>query len=236
MGSNDSEIVLYNSRRCPWAHRAHVALTELNISFREEIVDLDKPRTPEYLAINPRGLVPSVLVNGHILTESAIVAQFFADREPTHLVPTTGTEEAALKRARIAFFADTYNTKVQTHNNKITGSKDDAEAEEYAQAGVAGIVKEIEPLLADAGPFFGGSEKFTLAEVLVGPFIARLVTLTEEGVWPSSYVPSLQKQAPNFWKWATAVANHPSLVEGYGREDVIRLAKQRAAKARAQSQ
>ena len=70
----------------------------------------------------------------------------------------------------------------------------------------------------------------------MGPFIARLVTLTEEGVWPSSYVPSLQKQAPNFWKWATAVANHPSLVEGYGREDVIRLAKQRAAKARAQSQ
>lgn len=52
------EIILYTNHGCPWAHRAHIALAELGLPFQEEIIDLSVPRTPEYLAVNPRGLVP----------------------------------------------------------------------------------------------------------------------------------------------------------------------------------
>lgn len=79
------------------AHRAHIALAELGISFEEEIIDLSVPRTAEYLAINPRGLVPSLSYNGQIITESAVVCQFLADAYPSHLVPTAGTPDAALQ-------------------------------------------------------------------------------------------------------------------------------------------
>lgn len=44
-------------------------------------------------------------------------------------------------------------------------AKSDEEATANADDLVKGIVKEIEPLLANAGPFFGGSQKLTLAEV-----------------------------------------------------------------------
>ena len=39
------------------------------------------------------------------------------------------------------------------------------EKEKLAKETVAAIEKEIEPLLANAGPFFGGKDKPTLAEV-----------------------------------------------------------------------
>lgn len=233
MGSTDSEIVLYNNRRCPWAHRAHIALTELGLTFTEETVDLDTPRTPEYLAVNPRGLVPSLRYGSHTITESGVVANFLANSTSSNsLLPASGSVDGALTRARIQFFVETYFDKVQTHNNKIGGAKNDQEAEDIVRASIAGIVKEIEPLLTSAGPYFGGSDKLTLAEVLTGPFVIRLVTLTELSVWPSSFANSLAEQAPNYWKWANAVAKHSSVTAGFDKEEVVRVAKKRIAKAR----
>jgi glutathione S-transferase len=60
---------------------------------------------------------------------------------------------------------DTYFTKANTFYFKAFSAKTVEEAEGFAAEFVKGIVKEIEPLLEDARPFFGGSEKLTLAEV-----------------------------------------------------------------------
>lgn len=147
------------------AHRAHIALNELKLPFEEEIIDLSVPRTQDYLAINPRGLVPSLSYNGQIITESAIVAQFLADAHPSHLVPTGGTPEAALARARLNFFVDTYFTKANSQYQKAIFAKTNEEAEEAAREFVKQLEKEVEPLLSDAAPYFGGSKTLTLAEV-----------------------------------------------------------------------
>ncbi|KAI5455894.1 thioredoxin-like protein [Mariannaea sp. PMI_226] len=72
-------ITLYTNHRCPMAHRAHIVLKELDIPFQEEIVDLEVPRTPEYLKINPLGQVPTFIYNGEMIQESAIIAQFLAE-------------------------------------------------------------------------------------------------------------------------------------------------------------
>jgi glutathione S-transferase len=47
------KIILYTNHLCPWAHRAHIALKELGLDYEEVIIDLDKPREPWYLEINP---------------------------------------------------------------------------------------------------------------------------------------------------------------------------------------
>lgn len=147
------------------AHRAHITLAELGIPYEEEIIDLDTPRTAEYLKINPRGLVPSLSYNGEIITESAIVAQFLADANPGSLLPASNDPQGPLTRARINFFVDTWFSKVGGFYMKTLLAKTEADAESNAKELVAGVVKEIEPLLKDAGPFFGGSDKLTLAEV-----------------------------------------------------------------------
>ncbi|EHL02918.1 putative Glutathione S-transferase GST-6.0 [Glarea lozoyensis 74030] len=154
------KITLYTSYACPWAHRSQIALRELKLAFQTEIIDLKVPRTAEYLAINPRGLVPALVYNDEVLTESAIVSQFLVDAHPSHLEKTSSEPGAA----------------------KTLGDA---------------IVKEIEPLLKDAGPFFGGSERLTLAEVDI--------------LLPPSFLPALEKDAPNFWKWANALTKEESV-------------------------
>lgn len=145
------------------AHRAHIAINELELPFEEVTIDIFKPRDPWYLEINPRGLVPTLKINDEIVPESAIVAQLLADTYPSKLVPASNAPGGALKRARINFFADAFSTKFFSHLFKAF--KSDEERAEGEKATIAGAVKEIEPLLADAAPYFGGSDKLTLAEV-----------------------------------------------------------------------
>jgi len=59
---------------------------------------------------------------------------------------------------------DTYFTKVNSlffGALRATGEERDVEVKKITDA----IEKEIEPLLKDAKPFFGGAERLTLAEV-----------------------------------------------------------------------
>ena len=50
---------------------------------------------------------------------------------------------------------------IQTEDAKVKAEK--------GRDVVAMLEKEIEPLLKDAKPFFGGSERMTMAEVSAGP-------------------------------------------------------------------
>lgn len=133
--------------------------------FEEEIIDLSVPRTAEYLKVNPRGLVPSLAVDGEIITESAVVSNYLADAFPSHLVPASSDANGPLARARIAFFVDTFITKVNSFLFPLITAKSDEERDATVQKVVDAVVKEVEPLLANAGPFFNGSDKLTLAEV-----------------------------------------------------------------------
>ena len=60
-GATPPKIHLYTNHSCPYAHRAHIALQELNLPFEETIIDLNTPRPQWYLDINPRGKYGSVL-------------------------------------------------------------------------------------------------------------------------------------------------------------------------------
>lgn len=142
-------------------------LAELDLPFEEEIIDYSKPRQPEYLKINPRGQVPTLTYGDHIIFESAFIAQFLADSvTSTHLTPRTGEAQEALIRHRIAFFVETYFSKANVYYYRAIEAKTDEDAEELGKRYVDAVIKEVEPLLQDAKPFFGGSDKLTMAEVI----------------------------------------------------------------------
>ena len=96
------------------------------------------------------------------------MSQFLADAHQSHLVPPSTGAENALHRARVNFFADTFITKALPHIFGGWRAQTDSEKDNVAEALVAAVVKELEPLFnwdEKKGPFFGGSEKVTLAEV-----------------------------------------------------------------------
>lgn len=206
------KITLYTSYACPWAHRSQIALRELGLPFETVIVDLSVPRTPAYLAINPRGLVPALDYNGIILTESAIVSQFLVDSHPSHLEKASSDDGGPLQRARINFFVDTFIGKLNPLYMAALRAGV-GEAKDGAARGIVdAVVKELEPLLGDAGPFFGGSDRLTLAEVQTASFVIRMVSFAEyEPLLPKSLLTSLEAKAPSFWKWASAVIKEDSV-------------------------
>lgn len=224
------KITFYTNHRCPWAHRAHIVLQELGLPYEEVIIDLDKPREPWYLEVNPRGLVPSIkysddTLNEEIITESGIVAQFLADAHPSHLLPASNSPAGALRRARINFFVDTWFSKAGSHWFKLLRTPEE-EKEALVTEFVDIVTKEIEPLLKDAAPFFGGSEKFTLAEALIAPFIIRIYAFSKTGLLPQSVTTGFDK-LPNFSKWAAEVIKRDSVTYVFNEQGVVESTKKR---------
>ncbi|KAL4882524.1 thioredoxin-like protein [Aspergillus karnatakaensis] len=234
------KIILYTSHICPWAHRAHIALKELGLEYEEVIIDLNKPREPWYLEINPRGLVPTISYNGTIIPESAIVTQLLADAHPSHLVPPSNSVEGAIQRAHISFFVDTFFSKVWSSAFAAQKASTESERKEATEALVAAIEKNnVESLLypegSGSGPFFRGAERLTLAEALTGSFLLRLLSLwkPQYGLLAEELPQLLEKRTPKFWKWANAVVKEES-VSFIWDEEVVgsrTAAKWKAAKA-----
>ncbi|SFG77249.1 glutathione S-transferase [Neptunomonas qingdaonensis] len=62
----------------------HAMLEELGVDYQLVEIDLTRQmqKTPEYLAINPNGKVPTLLHDGHIIYESAAILIYLLDQHP----------------------------------------------------------------------------------------------------------------------------------------------------------
>lgn len=255
-----SGVTLYTSHSCPYAQRAHITLDELDLKYEEVLIDLSVPRPQwlvmsltastlsckhrlipsRYLDINPRGLVPSIkysvpgLLDEEILTESGIVIQFLAESFPSHLLPASKeSPTSALTRARIAFFQDTWTTKIGPLIFPIITNSDPAQKEAKVDDLVGALKKEIEPLLANAKPFFGGSTELTLAEVFAGPFLLRLDSYARDGELAPHSLSKKINALPNFGKWKKEVTSHQTVKRVYDEKKILEGTKARIAKMQA---
>lgn len=94
------------------------------------------------------------------------MARFLADAHPSHLLPPSTGVENALYRARLDWFVDAFINKVNPHIFCGARAATEEERDKSAEELVAAVAKEIEPHLVEGkGPYFGGSETLTLAEV-----------------------------------------------------------------------
>jgi glutathione S-transferase len=88
----------------------HIALHEVGAPFESHHISLAKNehRTPAYLAINPEGKVPALLVDGRLLTEVAGILFYLAKRYPeANLLPAADIEAEAQAISWMSFIAAT---------------------------------------------------------------------------------------------------------------------------------
>jgi len=88
---------------------AHLALLELGVPYRLEKVDFDKDAQhgAEYLRLNPRGQVPTLVIDGKPYFESAALLMILAERHPeARLAPAPGSPLRAGWYQWIAFFTN----------------------------------------------------------------------------------------------------------------------------------
>lgn len=72
----------------------HLALLEIGAPHELRLVDFEKgaQRDPEYLKLNPQGVVPTLVIDGRPMNESAALLMMLCDRHPeAKLAPPPGT-------------------------------------------------------------------------------------------------------------------------------------------------
>jgi glutathione S-transferase len=92
------------------AMATHIALHEIGVPFESRPLSFAKreQHSPEYLAINPEGKVPTLLVDGLKLTEVAATLYYLAKRYPdAGLWPQGGLEAEAQAISWMSFIAAT---------------------------------------------------------------------------------------------------------------------------------
>jgi glutathione S-transferase len=87
----------------------HIALHEVGAPFESRPISLAKKenRTPAYLAINPEGHVPTLLIDGRALTEVAGILYYLAKRFPEARLLPDDIEAQAQAVSWMSFIAST---------------------------------------------------------------------------------------------------------------------------------
>jgi glutathione S-transferase len=182
------------------AGRARWTLEELGaaydvarISFKE-----GQHKSPEYLAINPHGTVPS-LVDGDLkLTESSAIVMHLADKfADKGLAPALGSDERAQYYRWIVYVPATLDPVLWTLTVQLKFTpedKRDAGAIEAAKRQLDAIAKVLEGALGDRKYIVG--DRFTAADIVVGSAIGWIGFIGVLGDYPklAAYLSALQER------------------------------------------
>lgn len=78
-------LILYTHPMSPCAQKVRIVLAEKSLSWESRHIDLPGKEnlTPAYLKLNPLGVVPTLVEDGHPIIESSIICEYLEDRFPT---------------------------------------------------------------------------------------------------------------------------------------------------------
>jgi glutathione S-transferase len=89
---------LYGFPPSPNTWKVRAVAAQLGIPLELQFIDLTKPRTADYLAINPTGRTPTLIDGDVTLSESNAIMQYLASRKPNSLWPDDARTRADITR------------------------------------------------------------------------------------------------------------------------------------------
>ena len=101
--------VLYGSKSTA-SLVVHWLLIELDVPHTLQLLDFEsgEQKSAAYLELNPAGVVPTLVIDGEVITEAAAIAMHLADLHPdAALAPATGTPQRAQYYRWMFFMANT---------------------------------------------------------------------------------------------------------------------------------
>ncbi len=149
----------------------HWLLIELGVPYRYERLDLaaKQHKTSEYLALNPNGVVPTLVVDGKPIYECAALVIWLADRHAdAGLAPALGSIERGIYTQWIVHMANTLQPAFRHFFYPAEAAGDSAAdaAKQLAIEKVSAAWQRIDAHLAVNGPFLLG-EKMTAADFML---------------------------------------------------------------------
>ncbi len=148
----------------------HCCLEEAGVPYALKLVDTSKGQhqAPEYLAINPNGKVPALMIDGgQVITESAAICMLIADRHPeAKLAPSLADPARGHYYAWLMYLSNTLQPAMLEYYypDRHTTSANGTEAvAAKARETIAEIWARIDAHLQAKGPYLLG-ERFSAAD------------------------------------------------------------------------
>lgn len=228
-------VELYHFWSSVCSVRVRMALEEKGVVWQSRYIDLFKfdQLRPEYLAINPAGMVPALVHNGQTICESSVINEYIDAAFPgAALVP-----KDPLKAARMREFAKACDdgfdaiaklTMVKYILPKLRKRWGDDVLREQAsrrptkflqdlhsravrgeihedelQASMASIEVLLDRLEASLKPGLWIVGDFSLADISIAPFMFRLSALGQDQFWSANNRPCVHD-------WYAAISRRPA--------------------------
>lgn len=173
----------------------HLALLEIGEPYELKEVDFghNAQRDPAYLALNPRGVVPTLVIDGRARCESAALLMLLAEQHPAAgLAPAFGTPEREAWRQWIVYLT---NTLMSTYRFwfyplELGAVEHPPQVRDALVAKIEGVWEFIHRELSAHGPYLLG-ESFSAADLL----LAMLMRWSRNMPRPASEWPTLARLA-----------------------------------------
>ena len=176
--SSAAKLTLSTYWRSSCSFRVRIALGYKKLAYESKHVNIvsGEQKTPEYLALNPIGHVPTLHIDGVPYVESVAIMELLEELHPEPaLLPRTPQD-----RARVRALVETINAGIQPLQNLIVlervGGDDQDKRNAWMKFFIARGLGAFEALASEKGPFAFG-EAFTMADACLVPqvFAARRV-------------------------------------------------------------
>lgn len=163
--------VLHDYWRSSAAYRVRIGLKLLDVPFDSVTVDLlsGQQRDAANLARNPQGLVPSLQIDGLMLTQSLAILEYLNESRNAGWLPQDAGQRARVRALAYAVAMDIHpicNLHVVRHAVALGGTTTEAWMQHFITAGLTGL----EGLVAQdpTGPYCAGAS-VSLADICLVP-------------------------------------------------------------------
>lgn len=130
-------LELYHNHRSTCSQKVRICLAELNLTWEGRNIDLatGEHLTPDFLKINPNGVVPALMHDGRPVIESTVICEYLDEVFPDkpQLTPEDPIDRAAM-RAWLRYIDEVPSmaVRVPTFNNVIISAYKDMSEREFA--------------------------------------------------------------------------------------------------------
>jgi len=224
--------IFYHNDVAVCAQKVRLALAEKGLDYESRLLDLraGESHTPEYLKINPKGVVPALVDEGRAITESSIINEYLEQAYPTvSLTFSDPFENAAMRHwvqktdtgllricGRVSFGIAFRHQEQSAQLASRTQAEREAQQQrnamglEHPEAAAAlieydSLITQIESALENGDWLVGNA--FSLAECAMLPYVRRLDDMALAWLWEECATRSKMtewyercKQRPSFKK------------------------------------
>jgi maleylacetoacetate isomerase/maleylpyruvate isomerase len=171
-----SERTLYTFCRSSTSFRLRIALHYKGLPYTPQYVSLPKlqHRDPAYMDVNPQGLVPALIEDGRLYTQSLAMLEYLEERHPAPpLMPTDIDERAYVRNLSQIIGCDIHPVNNLRVLKYLRGrwKLSEEESNEWYRHWIAEGFRSLEATLVQHGRHgkFCLGERFTIADVCLGP-------------------------------------------------------------------